>query len=170
MKKKVFFIFIILLFLLVCLNIICAEENNCTPNWQCTNWSDCVGEIQIRSCIDPNSCENDSAKPVENQPCSQCIPNWQCTEWSPEKCPKNNRQTKTCTDINNCGITKNKPPEIKLCTFEEDYAWLVYVIIIILILLILIILMIILKILKTQSKESGVFPKKTIRPYYKPLQ
>jgi len=170
MKKKIFFIFIIILFLLVCLNVVCAAENNCTQNWQCTIWSACVGEIQIRSCIDSNSCGNNSAKPVENQSCYQCTPNWQCTEWDPEICPENSRQTKICTDANNCETTKNKPPEVKLCTFEDDYTWLVYVIMAILIFLILIVLMMILKILKTQSNESEVFPKKTIRPYYKPLQ
>lgn len=101
MKKEGLFVFMIFFFLLVCLNFICAEENNCDADWQCTEWSICVEGTQIRSCIDFNTCGNDSGKPVENQSCSQCIPNWQCTEWSPEKCPENNRQTKKCNDLNN---------------------------------------------------------------------
>ena len=98
-----------------------------------------------------------------------CKPNWQCTEWYPERCPQTNTQTKNCTDINNCGVITNKPPEIKLCTFEKDYAWIIYVIITFLIFLILIVFMMILKVIKTQSPTRIIQPK-PVKPYYKPVQ
>lgn len=42
-----------------------------------------------------------------------CTENWQCSSWS--SCT-NNQQTRTCTDLNNCGTTNNKPIETQSCT------------------------------------------------------
>ncbi|MBU2100734.1 right-handed parallel beta-helix repeat-containing protein [Candidatus Micrarchaeota archaeon] len=42
-----------------------------------------------------------------------CTENWQCTQWSP--CINGN-QTRTCTDLSNCGTTNNKPAETQSCT------------------------------------------------------
>jgi hypothetical protein len=44
-----------------------------------------------------------------------CIPNWSCTAWS--EC-SNGKQTRTCTDLNNCGTTSGKPIEIRDCQVE----------------------------------------------------
>jgi PGF-pre-PGF domain-containing protein len=41
-----------------------------------------------------------------------CTENWSCTEWG--ECI-NGVQTRTCTDINNCGTTKNKPATSQSC-------------------------------------------------------
>ncbi|MEM2956540.1 MAG: S8 family serine peptidase [Candidatus Pacearchaeota archaeon] len=35
----------------------------CTPNWNCTNWSSCVNGTQTRNCIDLNNCGADLNKP-----------------------------------------------------------------------------------------------------------
>lgn len=44
-----------------------------------------------------------------------CTPNWSCTEWSPATslaaCGSLFTQTRTCTDLNNCGTTSGKPSE-----------------------------------------------------------
>ena len=60
-----------------------------------------------------------------------CVENWSCTEWS--ECI-NGTQTRTCTDLNNCGTTINKPPEVQSCKVpgeempvEEKPPWLVII-------------------------------------------
>ena len=42
----------------------------CTPNWQCTSWSNCVVGLQARTCSDMNSCGVTIGKPTETQTCS----------------------------------------------------------------------------------------------------
>jgi len=46
-----------------------------------------------------------------------CNENWQCTGWS--SC-NNNIQTRTCTDLNNCGTLENKPEESQSCTTTQN--------------------------------------------------
>ena len=46
-----------------------------------------------------------------------CLENWQCNEWS--ECT-NNLQTRSCSDINNCGTIFNKQSETELCTTEKS--------------------------------------------------
>lgn len=41
-----------------------------------------------------------------------CTPSWSCTDWS--SCVEG-RQTRTCRDLNNCGISGGKPSEEKEC-------------------------------------------------------
>jgi len=44
-----------------------------------------------------------------------CTPNWSCSNWS--AC-QNYKQTKTCADSNNCGVTTNKPHETQSCEMK----------------------------------------------------
>ena len=44
-------------------------------------------------------------------------PNWQCSDWSPVTCPSSGTQSRTCTDLNNCGVTTGKPAESQSCTY-----------------------------------------------------
>jgi|GEM_PF-5758180 len=48
---------------------------------------------------------------VEEVP-EECAENWQCTEWS--ECLEN-RKTRTCTDLNDCGTVLSKPSESQFC-------------------------------------------------------
>jgi len=41
----------------------------CTPNWSCGNYSVCTNSLQTRSCINLNSCNINTNKPVESQSC-----------------------------------------------------------------------------------------------------
>lgn len=41
-----------------------------------------------------------------------CIENWSCSDWS--ACA-NNTQSRTCTDLNNCGTTNNRPALTQAC-------------------------------------------------------
>jgi len=44
----------------------------------------------------------------------ECIPNWQCGSWS--ECSSAGIQTRTCSDLNNCGTVSRKPVESQSCT------------------------------------------------------
>ena len=47
-----------------------------------------------------------------------CTENWQCSSWG--SC-SNDNQTRTCTDLNNCGTTIQKPAIFKSCGCEERW-------------------------------------------------
>ncbi|MBC7073818.1 hypothetical protein H5T58_00270 [Candidatus Parcubacteria bacterium] len=53
-----------------------------------------------------------------------CTPNWQCTDWQPsteEICNGEQfEQTRTCTDLNNCGTDEGKPIETQQATGTKD--------------------------------------------------
>ena len=44
-------------------------EEECVPNWVCSEWTDCVNYQQRRVCIDRNECGSDEGKPDERQSC-----------------------------------------------------------------------------------------------------
>ena len=45
-----------------------------------------------------------------------CEENWQCSDWS--SCV-NNKQTRTCNDLNDCNTFINKPSETKICIITQ---------------------------------------------------
>jgi PKD repeat protein len=47
---------------------------DCTPGWQCLEWSACADSIQIRSCSDNESCGTDTGKPDEVRTCDSTAP------------------------------------------------------------------------------------------------
>jgi hypothetical protein len=80
---------------------------------ECGNWdSDSCTEWKSTSC--PYGCEAGACKSASGSGgrTSRCTPSWSCTEWS--ECI-DNKNTRTCTDSNNCGITNDKPFESKSC-------------------------------------------------------
>jgi len=92
-----------------------AQEGTtpCTPYWQCSNWSTCIGSQQTRSCTDSNNCNVITGKPSETQGCTiTCSPSWQCNSWS--TC-LNSVQTRTCSDTNSCGVANGEPSETRVC-------------------------------------------------------
>lgn len=46
-----------------------------------------------------------------------CTENWNCGDWN--SCSEQGSQTRTCTDLNSCGTTKNKPVTTQSCTYVE---------------------------------------------------
>ncbi len=46
------------------------DEVVCTENWECTEWEECVSDLQIRVCVDGNSCGTTDNKPDEEQTCA----------------------------------------------------------------------------------------------------
>ncbi|MFH1801743.1 MAG: hypothetical protein ABH804_02850 [archaeon] len=49
-----------------------------------------------------------------------CSENWVCSSWS--DCT-NNKQTRTCTDLNNCGTNLNKPIPLQTCEIQCSEKW-----------------------------------------------
>jgi hypothetical protein len=47
-----------------------SGATDCTENWSCTAWTDCVGGSQTRTCTDSNSCGTVVSKPSESQSCT----------------------------------------------------------------------------------------------------
>ncbi|MEA3329905.1 MAG: hypothetical protein U9Q06_04125 [Nanoarchaeota archaeon] len=96
------------------------EENICTENWDCGDWSVCSGEgMQTRVCIDLNDCGTEEGKPATTQNCIYieiCNENWNCTNWS---ICINENQTRVCTDLNDCGSEESKPVEEQDCEEPE---------------------------------------------------
>ena len=99
---------------------------SCTENWQCSAWSSCSGGVETRSCTDSNGCGTSLNLPDQTRSCSEpddsgsarsardsfCIPSWTCSTWG--ACA-NNKQARTCIDINHCGSLDGKPTEQQLC-------------------------------------------------------
>jgi len=58
------------------------------------------------------ACKKNSA--INTIKCAKktCTPNWQCGDWN--TCA-NNQQTRTCTDLNSCGVTTGKPAVTQSC-------------------------------------------------------
>jgi hypothetical protein len=48
---------------------------------------------------------------------STCVENWNCGGWS--DCTEQGKQSRTCTDINSCGTSKNKPSTTQSCTYVK---------------------------------------------------
>jgi len=47
-----------------------SNTQTCTPNWQCSSWSECnTTGTQTRSCIDMSNCATNESKPIESQAC-----------------------------------------------------------------------------------------------------
>jgi len=116
------------------------ERNCCMEQWNCTDWSACVGNVRTRTCIDMNNCTttnelNDSwADPacVVLPACTSS--DWSCTEWQPTICPESGIQTRTCDLIGTCDTsTGYVPEEEKTCIPSEperpELGWLIYAII-----------------------------------------
>src|SRR3989344_503869 len=135
MKKEVLMLGFFIIFLG---SISQTSSADCTPNWQCSAWSDCIDNSQIKNCYDINLCGISDGKPVERQTCgSNCIPNWICGEWDSSSCNETQLQKRTCVDENNCGILDNKPEDAMPCGFSEDYSWIFFFIVAIIFVLII---------------------------------
>jgi hypothetical protein len=49
----------------------------------------------------------------------KCTEAWTCTEWS--ACSTDGLQTRTCTDLNNCRVQREKPSEIQECVYSGSF-------------------------------------------------
>jgi len=83
-------------------------NTNCTANFRCGNWSECIDGNKTRNCIDLNECKSSKTETVF----CNCIPSWNCTDWS--EC-LGNLQIRSCIDFNHCQNESNKPVENQTC-------------------------------------------------------
>ncbi|MBL7160250.1 MAG: S8 family serine peptidase [Candidatus Aenigmarchaeota archaeon] len=77
----------------------------CTESWNCTPWGQCQKGTQTRECVDENSCNTTTSKPVESQSCSYCGDN-KCDPEEKGSCPQD------------CPAPKPEPPK-KICIPDE---------------------------------------------------
>ena len=74
--------------------------------------NDCDGQID-----EGGVCDEPAAPPA-------CTSNWECSDWQPlseiETCGETFTQTRTCTDLNNCGIEQDKPAEEQQATGTDS--------------------------------------------------
>jgi len=47
---------------------------DCSPDWQCTDWSVCADSLQTRTCTDENNCGTDAGRPLETAGCDSTAP------------------------------------------------------------------------------------------------
>lgn len=97
-------------------------NNNCLPEWQCSQWSACnESGIKTRLCRDNNLCANYTDMPKEETDCDAlCVPDWKCSIWS--DCSSDGSMTRFCQDFNECDSKEGKPDEMKWCTPQLDEA------------------------------------------------
>lgn len=87
-------------------------------------WSVIIGVVLLSILINLFSGGSDSeiTGDVVNgqEEVEECVPDWDCSSWS--DCTSSGSQTRTCTDLNNCGVTSGKPSETQTCeyTFSEE--------------------------------------------------
>ena len=108
------------------IEILPLEENAepCIQNWICDDWTEYEEQCGYRTCTDVNTCNNISTKPLEYKECPVCIPNWECTTFIPEKCPKSEKRTRTCEDLNNCGKEGEMPNITQNCHRKNSWIWI----------------------------------------------
>ena len=88
-----------------------ADNNlRATASWECKNFDDSALTTDFVNNV--NSNDDFDFKVNCNIAAPTCTENWQCSDWS--AC-SNNQQTRTCTDLNNCGTTINKPATSQSC-------------------------------------------------------
>lgn len=60
----------------------------CQPSWSCTEWGQCMGNVQTRVCTDKANCGVADGKPTEQRTCStQCPPVYPCPSCPEPRCP-----------------------------------------------------------------------------------
>lgn len=132
------------------------QQFNCTPNWNCTNWTSCLNSSQSQNCTDLNSCNSSMLKKTSTRACvppaPPCTPSWNCTNWT--KCSKGN-QTRVCTDKNNCRVNTGKPLTKQSCEVKSNFILIVIAAIVILLIAATLIAIIIILNKKPEVSESS---------------
>ncbi len=138
----------------------------CTPNWNCTDWSDSINQCGIRTCTDIKCGSNPK---TETQTCFidiSCTPDWDCTEWEPPQCPESGERTRTCIDAEACEPDKT---ETKKCSYAIDKVnWAFGLIIFLVILVVLAIFGLIIHYYR-KKKEGNNSITQNITPKYPPV-
>lgn len=103
-------------------SLITCGDNTCEGNEDCSSCPSDCGECEEEEVEETPPAEETSEVqvPITTQIVEEtptCTPNWQCSEWS--ECV-NNVQSRTCDDVNVCGIEEGKPALSQSCTPPES--------------------------------------------------
>ncbi len=131
----------------------CTYVPTCTPQWE---WQECIeGESQYKEDIkqcDPNKLIDLTTE----RDC--CIESWQCSSWG--SC-SDGKQTRTCSDNNDCDTEFSKPEETRTCEKPSAilalwWLWLLIVLIGVFVVLFATKVIPLPGFLKGKAKKSGV--------------
>ena len=90
----------------------CSSNQTCEQTFS-TSYDYSSGYVQTTQTLTGAHCTYSSSNNNNsNNTNNTCTTDWDCGSWS--ACV-NKQQTKTCTDLNNCGTTTNKPAESQYC-------------------------------------------------------
>jgi len=72
----------------------------------------------------PDGCSNGACITSEPEPEPEpvCVEDWKCTSWS-ECSQMGGYKYRTCTDLNDCGTTENKPAISSKCRLYNAWVW-----------------------------------------------
>lgn len=86
----------------------------CGEDWNCTDWSDCVGGNKTRTCSDLNNCGTEENKLSEQQDCGMQIDceSWDCLIDASENCDLANYNTTSTINLFGLDITTTTYYEI----------------------------------------------------------
>ncbi|MFH1501314.1 MAG: hypothetical protein ABIE22_05220 [archaeon] len=115
-------------------------NGECIEDWSCSYWSSCVNSSEAFVCVDCNTCGTYDLIPEtcgDKRACGssgsdggttylsggggggsssssnkKCVELWQCGAWT--ECV-NGKQTRECSDSNNCGTVALRPGESRDC-------------------------------------------------------
>ncbi len=100
-------------------------KTNCTSCETIIISGRCTGDVcdsdNLNLCVETNCTEAGGhwydGSCQESVPSLTCVPSWNCSTWTPEICPSSETQTKTCKDLENCGVEKRV--ENRTCTYTQ---------------------------------------------------
>jgi len=81
------------------------DVRECTEEWNCSEWSECINNQQTRTCIDASDCGSDFNKPIETDDCGDVDLTIAEISWSPENPKVGDSIVLTCT-FKNIGTYK----------------------------------------------------------------
>jgi len=86
-----------------------AWDPKCHSKWECSEWEECIDDVQKRVCKDVNRCPVPTSTKKTVKYCNNtCIEDWSC-EWS--KCT-GGVSVPRCTDLNRCGTSFDRPDKL----------------------------------------------------------
>jgi len=116
----------------------------CVENWNCTDWTRCIGGTQQRTCIDSNNCGTEESKPEDDRPCTvvatcfgQDLCQLNCINGDPDcTCEAQNATvcngTQVCdgnlinsSSLGNCCLGTCEEPNVQLLNCESTWGCLI---------------------------------------------
>ena len=84
-------------------------------------WTGIIGFVVLAMIVGPFLPGDKQESSEGSLTLNDCNPNWQCSSWSAYS--SSGKQTRTCSDNNNCGVLTNKPTVSQTCTSSVSESW-----------------------------------------------